>query len=329
MCNAIAPQASSYNPQTKCCTYLPVLPAFLVGKVLEDDDPEGEHGRVTVRERIAAGAAVTPLGLGTPSRYSLLYGHGGERAFGQSVAMRCPHYVEEGGRCGIWRHRNSMCATWFCKHVRGEVGWTFWASVRELLTSIERDLGQWCMLQLGVDAGAIAQTLRSSPHAGAAVAQLGAAELDGRRDAAEGAALWGGWSGREEEFYRACAKLVGALDLPAVLRVCGPEVGLRVAVVRDAWTRLTSVEPPERLRVGTLVVLPTSTSGERVSTYSSLDPLEMPHALFSALHHFDGRRTNDEVRRAIVDGGGPRISAGLIRKLADFGVLVPPAKDAE
>jgi hypothetical protein len=329
MCNDVAPDASSYNPQTKCCTYLPVLPGFLVGKVLEDGHPEGAHGRATVRERIAAGAAVTPLGLGMPPRYDLLYAHGAERAFGQSVAMRCPHYLVEGGRCGIWRQRNSVCATWFCKHVRGNVGWKFWESVRELLSSIERDLARWCMHELDVGADAIAETLPGSPRPGAGASSLTAEELDGRRDDVRAAALWGSWVGREEEFYRACARLVDALDIEAVLRICGPEVGLRVEVVKEGWRRLTTFEPPERLRMGALVVLRKSKSGERVSTYSSLDPLEVPRALFGALHHFDGRRTNDEARRAIVEDGGPRISAGLVRKLADFGVLVPASEQAE
>jgi hypothetical protein len=329
MCNDVAPEASSYNPQTKCCTYLPILPAFLVGKVLEGEAPDGAHGRATVRERIAAGAAVTPLGLGMPPRYGLLYEHGAERAFGQSLTMRCPHYLVEGGRCGIWRQRNSVCATWFCKHVRGEVGWTFWESVRELLTSIERELARWCMLQLDVGAEAIAQTLPGSPRPGSGDCPLSAADLDGHRDASRAAAVWGAWAGREEEFYRACARLVEPLDIEAVLRICGPEVGLRVEVVQQAWRALGDIEPPERLRMGGLVVLRTSKSGERVSTYSSLDPLEMPRALFGALHHFDGRRTNDEVRRAIVEDGGPRISAGLVRKLADFGVLVPATEKAD
>jgi hypothetical protein len=59
----------------------------------------------------------------------------------------------------------------------------------------------------------------------------------------------------------------------------------------------------------------------RVSTYSGLDPLEMPRALFDVLHHFDGRPT-EEVTGAIAREGGPRLTTGLVRKLADFSVLV-------
>ena len=69
---------------------------------------------------IAPVVGVTPLGLARPPVQHLLYRHGRERGFGQSVALLCPHYLGDSGGCGIWRHRNGVCATWFCKHTRGE-----------------------------------------------------------------------------------------------------------------------------------------------------------------------------------------------------------------
>jgi hypothetical protein len=321
MCNHVAPEASSFNPETKCCTYLPMLASFLVGQVLADTDPALETGRASVQARIDSGIAVTPLGLGVPTSWTLLYNHGGARAFGESVAMRCPHYIEEGGRCGVWRHRNSVCATWFCKHVRGEVGFTFWASVRELLSTLERELARWCIAELGIGAAAIAP----DPSA------IGAAELDGRMDPAAAAASWGPaysrggewgpWNGRATEFYLACAELVSRLDFAAVEALCGPELRLRIEVVRANWAKLMTQEPPARLRLSQLVLLRTTRTTQRVNGYSTLDPVEMPRAVFDALHHFDGRPV-DEVRSAIVADGGPRLSKGLVRKLSDFGVLV-------
>jgi hypothetical protein len=115
-----------FHPQVKCCTYLPRLPNFLVGRLLADDDPDFAPGRITVEERLQRGVAVTPLGFGRDAVYTLLYQQGANAAFGRSRALRCPHYIEEGGRCGVWKHRESTCATWFCKHVRGAVGMQFW-----------------------------------------------------------------------------------------------------------------------------------------------------------------------------------------------------------
>src|SRR5215470_18692050 len=49
------PQSNYYDPTIKCCTYIPDLHNFLVGRILSDNDPATEWGRGTVEERIKAG----------------------------------------------------------------------------------------------------------------------------------------------------------------------------------------------------------------------------------------------------------------------------------
>ena len=325
MCKDVAVEAESFNPETKCCTYLPKLASFLVGRVLGDDteDPAAQAGRATVEERLVRGHACTPLGLGVPSSYLLLYANA-QGAFGHSVAMRCPHFVVDGGLCGVWRHRSAICATWFCKHDRGAVGFSFWEAVRELLSAIEHDLSRWCLLELGLGAKAIERALPVEQRPGEMALGPSTAELDGKSERLGAERYWGPWAGREADYFRACAALVDPLDAAAVLRICGPEVALRVEVMRAAWERLRSEETPPRLRPTQLLVIRSTKKKLRVLSYSNYDPIEMPRRLFDALPAFDGRPT-DEVLASIVDEGGPRISAPLVRKLADFGVLAPPA----
>ncbi len=322
MCEGVAPEMTAFNPATKCCTYTPSLPNFLVGRVLADQDPAGEAGRASVRARIASGIEVTPLGLGVPASYGLLYRHGAERTFGQALAMRCPHYVEDGGRCGIWRHRNAVCATWFCKHVRGAAGWRLWQRVRELLSAIESELARACVLELGVD-GATLGTLFPPVRAGADAFPVGSAELDRRPEPSLAAATWGAWAGREVELYVACAERVGALSAAETLRLCGQEVRVRAEIARAALRRYEEAEPPDPVRPGPLVVLRAGPESCCVTTYSPLDPLEIPRELLDVLHRFDGRSC-DAAREAIVEDGGPRLTPGLVRKLIDFAVLVGP-----
>src|ERR1700735_2429640 len=76
MCNQVDPAASSFNPETKCCTYLPSLAHFLVGQVRVEDGTAGAAGRESVRARIAAGIGVTPLGLDKAPAYDALYRFG-------------------------------------------------------------------------------------------------------------------------------------------------------------------------------------------------------------------------------------------------------------
>src|SRR4051795_2370550 len=64
------PQADGefFDRATKCCTYIPELFNFLVGRVLADDseDPVARRGRASVVERIRCSDGVSPLGLARP-----------------------------------------------------------------------------------------------------------------------------------------------------------------------------------------------------------------------------------------------------------------------
>lgn len=82
-------------------------------------------------------------------------GSRGERPDAQVSALP-PHYLDEaGGRCGIWKHRKGVCATWFCKHSRGATGRRFWAMLDQLLATVERELTRWCVLGVDLSAKAV------------------------------------------------------------------------------------------------------------------------------------------------------------------------------
>jgi hypothetical protein len=316
-----------FSPQVKCCSYLPELPNFLVGRILSetggfrgDKDPSWQHGRASVEARLRAGVAVTPLGLGRTPTYGVLYAHS-SGAFGRSRAMRCPHYLEEnGGRCGIYRHRAAVCVTWFCKYVRGAVGMKFWRSLHQLLSAVETNLSRWCVLELDVSDDALRQMFPfpQSDSSGS----IDAETLDGVANPATYRALWGQWLNREEEFYRECARRVNALDWKDVMAIGGPEVQIAARLTREAFRELTSDEIPPLLRVGSINVIQLNSESSRVVSYNSLDPIEMTKSVMEVLPYFDGRST-DAARRAIVQERGVRLSDGLIRQLTDFGILVP------
>lgn len=44
------PRERYFDPTIKCCTYIPVLPNFLVGRILTDDDPAARPGRLAVEK---------------------------------------------------------------------------------------------------------------------------------------------------------------------------------------------------------------------------------------------------------------------------------------
>jgi hypothetical protein len=315
----------AFDPRTKCCTYVPELPNFLVGRILCDTDPAFAKGRATLVRRLEEGVAVTPLGVGRPPTYRLLYQHtAGAMAFGRNRALRCPHYLEdEGGRCGIWRHRKSTCATWFCKYARGAVGLGFWRAMNQLLGTVEESLARWCVVELDVGDEALRQLFPPSggdPTLFAAPAM--GRSLDGVVDRDLGRRLWGRWTGRERAFFDQCADRVGSLTWREVAAIGGPEVRVRERLVRQSHAALVSDSQPARLRVGSLSIGEMQTDFDRIWTYSPLDPVDLPRPLLAALHHFDGRPTADALR-AIAEIAGIRIDERLLRTLVDFRILIP------
>ena len=311
-----------FDPRTKCCTYIPTLANYLVGRLLADEDPAFAAGRATVETRLRAGVAVTPLGLGQPPTFAVLYENTAPNSFGRSPSLRCPHYLEEqGGRCGVWKHRASVCATWFCKHVRGATGMGFWRTLHQLLGSVERSLSHWCVLELDVGADALARLFPAPTRPGRSE-MSSRHTLDDVVNLEVYRALWGRWDGREAEFYRECSRLVSRLSWDDVVAIGGPDVRVFSRLTTEAYRRLMSDDIPARLKVGALNVMRMDRKSCRVWAHDGADPLELSRALMDLFPYFDGRPTA-EALQAIEAVEGVRIDPALVRRLVDFAILVP------
>ena len=299
-----------FHPVTRCCTFQPALANYRAGLILSDDEPDLAAGRRTVEKRLSARIAVTPLGMDPSARFLLLYKNV-PGAFGRAPELGCPHQIE--GQCGIWRHSPATCTTWFCKHVRGATGFEFWNDLAELLREADRQLGLWCALEMGAEAKLLARLLEPRPMD---ATDLGAAiQEDAYRT------LWGHWAGREAEFYRACAELVRPLGWDDVARICGPRLTILSRLVCERYGKLTSEAAPDRPRVGLIQIEGIVAGKYSAVTYSPYDPLRMPADLVAVLPHFDGRPTDDVLEEIRVQRG-IRLDPALVRRMADFRVLV-------
>lgn len=310
-----------FDPVIKCCTWVPTLQNFLVGRILSDADPAAQFGRATVEKRIADGIGVSPLGLAPPPVFSLMYQNSSD-SFGRSCTLSCPHYIKDGGRCGIWRNRNSTCTTWFCKHVRGEVGFTFWRdSLHHVLQTVERALARWCLLELKFDDQALRHLVGTEDWADDPATVTGAS-LDNRVDRKAYARIWGKWLGREQEFFCRCAELVRPLSWADALAIGGPQARVYARLTQEAYGQLISDEVPSPLQVGPFHLVQIENAMTRVNTYSVYDPLDVPQAVMELLHYFDGRPT-ERALAAIADERGVSLDPALVRKLVDFKLLIP------
>jgi hypothetical protein len=287
------------------------LPNFLVGRILSDPDPSLTSGREELERRIATRVAITPVWAGPGGVFSLLY-RNLPGAFGHTPQLRC-HFLGSSGACGIWKHHPGACATWFCKHVRGQTSYQFWRLGTRLFQELEQELALWCVAELKVGISEVLDDSAFAPH----VSELGA-EIDHQRYRF----LWGDWAGRESEFYCRCASLVSDLGWDQVQNICGPRVRILADLLRDAYVHLMSDALPERLRLRDLHILGIEDGKYRVVAYSPFDPLSMPEALMRVLHNFDGRPLV-EVLSTILSEHDLHIDPSLVRRMLDFGILEP------
>ena len=318
-------QAFYFNPAIKCCTYIPELPNFLVGAILDNENGDMAFGRNSIEQRLATGVGVTPLGLSPSPSFTLLY-RNSPAAFGRSQTLSCPHYMTETGRCGIWQYRAPPCITWFCKHNRGAVGRDFWRELHLLLVAIQQSVAVWCMSKLEMDIE-VMRTVLNQPQRIDAEINISGDVLDGNADESWRRSVWGNWYGREEEFYQRCASLLKGLDWRDVETVCGAEVQIRAQIVKAAHHKLIANDSPTRLYTGNFQTVNTTEDHVTVTTYSPYDPLDIPKPVMEALAYFNGRPLTEALDIVNRQKNIP-LNSNMLHTLLDFGVLVEEHEDS-
>jgi hypothetical protein len=294
MCKKLDPPHEAdfeFNPRVKCCSFNPKLPNFLVGGILQNDDPDFFEGREQF-EREALKQAISPYDIKAPWIYWV---HFYDRPFGTSERVRCPYYIDrDGGLCAIYQYRNSRCSTWFCKYEFGGMSFEFWQSVDTLFTALEDGLARWCVETIDLKRSLDPTDFPSS--------------------------YWGVWVGRQPEFFRRCWNLVHQLSVHEAIRNAGEAVQpLANAVVRT-FAEIQRANLPEVLYCGKFTTVPIGANRARVRSYSKLDPIDLDANLVEALFLFDGRPVKSVVQN--LTERGVQLDEKILRKLYEFKILV-------
>ncbi len=316
----IAPVEMDYfEPKTKCCTYYPTLANYLVGAILADEGDDLAEGRRRLRERIASRIGVTPHLLMTPHKYSLLYAASRGSAFGHSKLLLCPYYDgDNGGRCTVWRYRESICSTYFCKHTNGKPGWEFWRAAREYLSHVE-----------GTLARSTAATV--DPNVKQPTRQAHVLSLEDLEDRPPGETdysnMWGKWVGREEAFYVECYKRARSVspaefaqnvdDAPAG-RGALAELEARYEAIGAKTVLPSSLVRAKNLR--------TRHTGESVvvTSYNIFDAFSMEKELYDVLGMLDEKQTLAENLERLDREENVQLTPELLQYLFTHGVVVAP-----
>ncbi len=218
---------TSFNTKTKCCTYFPNLPNYLVGGVLQDSEMSG---RQTLKDYIAEKKGAYPDEVSGTRKYWMMYNNS-EDFFGKSESLLCPYYQKDTGGCGIWKYRNGVCATWFCKHSYSEAGTKFWNTLLSYIGHLEKSLNLYCTnkAKLVVFDRAEKPTWR---------------ELDElpllREDQDK---YWQHYDGKEEEFYKECYDWVKGLSSDQLNEVIGARGESLLLQLQYAYNQVMVLPP--------------------------------------------------------------------------------------
>jgi hypothetical protein len=308
-----------FRPDTKCCTFHPRLPNYLLGAILASDDPALAEGRRRIAARVASRVGVTPEWLHPPRTFTLLY-DGARGAFGRAKGLRCPFYEAEGGGCTIWAHRDAVCSTYYCKYVAGADGRRLWTAVKELVSLVEIQLARGALLELAPE------LLDREPGMRPAATPVGPEDIDGGPPPeAAYAAAWGAWAGREVELYRACdawVRALGARDLDALLGLDG-RIGRRAVRRALDLARSPALPPVLRLDPGATVAwMPDGSVA--LGAYSELEAVALPGEAYRLLARFTGDAPVAAVRERLRAEEQADLSDDVLLELYRQRVLTPP-----
>jgi pimeloyl-ACP methyl ester carboxylesterase len=310
------PGVIHFRRDTKCCTYQPHLPNYLVGAILADTEPAMAEGQRRVRAHIEGRVGVTARWLAPSRKRSALFRAARDASFGRTLTLRCPYYVDEaGGLCSIWRHRESVCSTFFCKYDAGADGQAFWRALNDYLRHVERAL----VLHV-VDT--LAPSLAEPPRP---FDQMSLEELEDQPPtAADYASFWGAWQGREEAFYLEAHALVAGLSRDAFDRIVGAAPA-ELAAVEAALRRVREPVLPRRLALDLYQPPIEVPDGVIVSTYSKYEPIKLTPALFEVLRELRPDETVDAFRARLLRDHEVDVPEAMLLSLHQLRVLIEPA----
>ncbi len=299
-----------YNPATKCCTYFPELPNFLAGRAMANDNPGAAALRAIVEDPREIRGGATLRSVQSNAKIATLYAHHSKSGFGRDPEMLCPYVIDADGptgpRCGIWKQRNAVCSTWFCKHGKGMTGVRFWQTLQGFFTRLEWSLSWWAITQVLVRPG-------DAISAGTPEADL-RIRLALRPDA------WKLWPGSRRSFYESCAEAVEDLSMEEAIAIGGIDAQLTQMALKSRFEELHEVDLPERLRVAPYSILRANPKRATLQAKSGTEPIEAPAALLPLLPHFVGDDT-EETLESIREQTQIRLDPKLVRRLYDFGLL--------
>lgn len=316
----LMPGQKYFNPDSKCCTFHPKLPNYLVGGLLLDTNPAMDHGRNVIREKIKKRIGISPSSVLPPKKYAMFYKFSGERAFGKNQLLLCPYYIREGGLCGIWKFREGVCSTYFCKTAAGQEGKKFWNVLRGYLIQSQDALMWHAMLNLGFEVEFIWELLTA--YNNDSMDPLDLDELPPPNEVYE--KIWGPWAGREEEFYKKSYELISSLSKDEFDRIGGMNPKVFYEWLKKRYQEVIAPVIPPKLRSNPEMKSMQAPDGKYiVQTEAGVFTIEP--ALYDVIAMFDGRRSLEDVKTMVLEKWETEFGDDLLIPMFHNRMVVPAA----
>lgn len=174
-----------YAANLKCCTFIPWVPNYVLGLLLEKSkiDTQG----LSKDSRLL----LLPVGLVPHPDFREEYLKNKAKGFGVRRDWLCPFFETKSASCSIWEFRPSVCVGHWCEEIDLGDTKSQWETLEEKLFQVETVLSQSCLIEKGYTPKEINHNLE--PLQG-----LRKKSLD----------LWAHHGDRVDAFYKECYEYV-------------------------------------------------------------------------------------------------------------------------
>lgn len=207
-----------YESNLKCCTFVPFIPNFAVGGILE----QKLDGHLIIEQMIADRRFTLPLGIFPDLNYQFRFTHKKEKDFGNDESLLCHYYDKSKNRCSIWQYRGVVCTTFFCRSDYGKAGQNLWSEMKDYLSYVEMALAEDCLVMKDFSPRDISDQLVFLNKKDFTKEEKSQVSLDLKQFKS----FWNGYD-NPREFYRSCFELVQKHNRSSFKEILG-EQGLKL-----------------------------------------------------------------------------------------------------
>gem|GEM_PF-3613100 len=241
---------------------------------------------------------------------------GKTEGFGKSLTLKCPYYLHGKYNCALWKYREAVCATWFCKHVAQQSGRLFWDSVTKCMRYIEESLIAYVLICENLP-------LEHPYGENKNISYEDLDDLPMKKE--EYLYRWGKWAGMEEQFYIRAYEHVACLTKEAFSDLMGINFQVLLTELKERLN--TMMEIPEMMIADKFRIMPVIDNKYyciHLKTWIERNDMYITHAMnFPAIiiDLFDGTRTTSEIVQILKEKYEIDLGEDILIALYQYGIL--------